>query len=163
MNLVNYNTTAILRPATLAEYKASLDAATRDGGAGVIEVDGVSCYVEGEPLLAAVTPAQARRRATVRVLGEDVVVLVRAGEDVEDVIERARSRVLADRYGRGSRLCTEREDCRRMDGSAIHYVGTVVGPAFQHSHPVRGELRWIVTPGTDVRNIAVIVAAGGRA
>ena len=47
-NLVNYNTTEIIRPATAEEHAASVEAAELDGGAGVIEVDGVRCYVEGD-------------------------------------------------------------------------------------------------------------------
>lgn len=41
-----YATTERLRSATEAERDASIEAARHDGGAGVIEVDGVSCYVE---------------------------------------------------------------------------------------------------------------------
>ncbi|MBP6572276.1 MAG: hypothetical protein KA226_12710 [Gemmatimonadales bacterium] len=44
--LNNYRTGEILRAATADEIEASTEAAQRDGGAGVIEVDGVSCYVE---------------------------------------------------------------------------------------------------------------------
>jgi hypothetical protein len=45
--LCDYNTGATIREATAEETKASIDAAKRDGGAGVILVDGKSCYVEG--------------------------------------------------------------------------------------------------------------------
>ena len=44
--LNNYRTGETIRAATPEEVEASADAAERDGGAGVIEVDGVSCYVE---------------------------------------------------------------------------------------------------------------------
>lgn len=44
--LVDYNTTAVIRVATADEQAASREAAKRDGGAGVIEVDGRRCYVE---------------------------------------------------------------------------------------------------------------------
>lgn len=44
--LHDYQTGDVLRPATTAELEASKDAATRDGGAGVILVDGRSCYVQ---------------------------------------------------------------------------------------------------------------------
>jgi hypothetical protein len=43
--LTDYKTGASLRPATAAEAKASKAAARRDGGAGVIAVDGRSCFV----------------------------------------------------------------------------------------------------------------------
>ena len=49
MKLHNYETGDFIRTATTEELKRSIDAATRDGGAGVITVDGVRCYVEGEP------------------------------------------------------------------------------------------------------------------
>lgn len=42
-----YDTGEELRDATPAEHAASIEAARHDGGAGVIEVDGVRCYVEG--------------------------------------------------------------------------------------------------------------------
>lgn len=44
--LCNYKTGEVIRPATKDEAAASRAAAERDGGAGVIEVDDVSCYVE---------------------------------------------------------------------------------------------------------------------
>lgn len=44
--LNNYRTGEIIRAATTKEIEASTDAAEHDGGAGVIEVDGVPCYVE---------------------------------------------------------------------------------------------------------------------
>jgi hypothetical protein len=44
-DLHNYATGAYLRPATVAERDASAAAAEVDGGAGVILVGGVSCYV----------------------------------------------------------------------------------------------------------------------
>lgn len=43
--LFDYATGAKIRYATDEEYQASLAAAEVDGGAGVIEVDGVSCFV----------------------------------------------------------------------------------------------------------------------
>lgn len=48
IKLCNYTTGNVIRTATEAEYYASLAAAEMDGGAGVIEVDGESCYVEGD-------------------------------------------------------------------------------------------------------------------
>lgn len=48
MDLHNYETGEYIRPATTEELRESIDAATRDGGAGVIGVDGVRCYVIGE-------------------------------------------------------------------------------------------------------------------
>lgn len=42
-----YNTNNALRAATNCELSDSLEAAKHDGGAGVILVDGQSCYVEG--------------------------------------------------------------------------------------------------------------------
>jgi hypothetical protein len=44
--LRDYQTGAFLRDATPAESEASKDAATRDGGVGVILVDGRPCYVQ---------------------------------------------------------------------------------------------------------------------
>jgi len=44
--LNNYRTGEIIRAATADEIEASTEAADRDGGAGVIEVNGVPCYVE---------------------------------------------------------------------------------------------------------------------
>ena len=45
LSLYNYTTGEFLRAATSEEAKASTEAAKYDGGAGVILVDGVSCYV----------------------------------------------------------------------------------------------------------------------
>ena len=45
-NLCDYRTAETIRPATTEERAESLEAARYDGGAGVIEVDGRSCYVE---------------------------------------------------------------------------------------------------------------------
>jgi hypothetical protein len=42
-----YDTGAELREATPAELAASVEAARHDGGAGIIEADGVRCYVDG--------------------------------------------------------------------------------------------------------------------
>lgn len=49
MKLHNYETGDFIRVAILDEYKLSVAASKIDGGAGVITVDGVRCYVEGEP------------------------------------------------------------------------------------------------------------------
>lgn len=46
MNLISYNTNEILRAATIAEAIESLEAARIDGGAGIIEADGIACYVD---------------------------------------------------------------------------------------------------------------------
>ena len=43
--LHDYDTGEALRPATAEEADASREAAARDGGAGVIDVDGRRCYV----------------------------------------------------------------------------------------------------------------------
>ena len=43
--LTDYGTGEFIRQATAEEYKASVEQAKHDGGAGVIEVDGRSCYV----------------------------------------------------------------------------------------------------------------------
>jgi hypothetical protein len=43
--LIDYHTGLSIRVATEAEYLESVAAAEDDGGAGVIEVDGVLCYV----------------------------------------------------------------------------------------------------------------------
>lgn len=45
--LCNYQTGERIRPATEEELADSEAAAQYDGGAGVIDVDGVSCFVEG--------------------------------------------------------------------------------------------------------------------
>lgn len=45
-DLYDYETATIIRPATVDELGASIDAATRDGGAGVILVDGRKCYAQ---------------------------------------------------------------------------------------------------------------------
>lgn len=47
-NLNNYETGETIREATLEELLRSVEAGQTDGGAGVIEVDGVRCYVEGD-------------------------------------------------------------------------------------------------------------------
>lgn len=44
-DLMDYYTGSFIRPATQEEQEASRDAATLDGGARVIEVDGRSVYV----------------------------------------------------------------------------------------------------------------------
>lgn len=49
MKLHNYETGDFIRMATLAEYESSVAASKIDGGAGVITIDGVRCYVDGEP------------------------------------------------------------------------------------------------------------------
>lgn len=46
--LHNYETGDFIRVATTDEFSASVAAAEIDGGAGVITVDGVRCYVSGE-------------------------------------------------------------------------------------------------------------------
>ena len=46
-DLMDYATGECLGPATPAQQLASIEAAKRDGGAGVIDVDGRACYVEG--------------------------------------------------------------------------------------------------------------------
>lgn len=46
--LNNYETGETIREATLEELLRSVEAGQTDGGAGVIEVDGVRCYVEGD-------------------------------------------------------------------------------------------------------------------
>lgn len=43
--LHNYDTGEAIREATTEELAESIEAAEHDGGAGVIEVDGVRCYV----------------------------------------------------------------------------------------------------------------------
>jgi len=44
--LMDYKTGRTLRSATAEEHAESIAAAARDGGSGVITVDGRSCYVE---------------------------------------------------------------------------------------------------------------------
>ena len=45
-DLHDYATGSYIRPATADERAESLSAAESDGGAGVIDVDGRSCYVQ---------------------------------------------------------------------------------------------------------------------
>ena len=56
MDLHNYETGEFIRTATMDELKRSIDASTRDGGAGVIIVDGVRCYVLGEETTTTMKP-----------------------------------------------------------------------------------------------------------
>ncbi len=44
--LCDYETGEVIRRATAEEQAESIEAARRDGGAGVIVVDGRRCYVE---------------------------------------------------------------------------------------------------------------------
>lgn len=44
--LMKYDDASVIREATMEEWEESVEAAKHDGGAGVIEVSGVSCYVE---------------------------------------------------------------------------------------------------------------------
>ena len=46
MNLIAYDTNEKIRPATIAEALESIEAARIDGGAGIIEADGIACYVD---------------------------------------------------------------------------------------------------------------------
>jgi hypothetical protein len=46
MNLISYNTNETIRTATIDEAIESINAARFDGGAGVIEVDGIACYCD---------------------------------------------------------------------------------------------------------------------
>lgn len=46
MNLISYETNETIRTATIDEAIESIDAARLDGGAGVIEVDGIRCYCD---------------------------------------------------------------------------------------------------------------------
>lgn len=46
MNLISYETNETIRTATIDEAIESIEAARRDGGAGVIEVDGIACYCD---------------------------------------------------------------------------------------------------------------------
>jgi hypothetical protein len=65
--LINYRTNETIREATAAESEASQAAARIDGGAGIIDVDGVPCYVEVEALAVTVTIQTARPWACTRV------------------------------------------------------------------------------------------------
>jgi hypothetical protein len=46
MNLISYTTNETTRAATIAEALESIAAARIDGGAGIIEADGIACYVD---------------------------------------------------------------------------------------------------------------------
>lgn len=72
MMLCNYKTGETIRKATREEYEASVAAAESDGGRGAIEVDGVACYVEGEPADA-----------------KETTVTVRANPDADDCLAHA--------------------------------------------------------------------------
>lgn len=50
MKLCRYADATTIREATIAEARESVSAAQSDGGRGVIWVDGVDCYVQGDPL-----------------------------------------------------------------------------------------------------------------
>lgn len=71
--LYDYETGEDIRPATSAELAASIEAAKTDG-AGVISVDGRSCYVQGgtvrSPII--VTIEDAQHESAVRELLDDV-------------------------------------------------------------------------------------------
>ena len=49
MELINYRTNKAIREATSDEWVKSAQESLHDGGAGVISVEGVSCYVQGDP------------------------------------------------------------------------------------------------------------------
>jgi hypothetical protein len=44
--LYDYQTGEAIRPATVEELAASIEAAKNDSGDGVIKIDGVTCYVQ---------------------------------------------------------------------------------------------------------------------
>ena len=46
MNLISYTTNETIRAATIAEALESIAAARIDGGAGIIEADGIACYCD---------------------------------------------------------------------------------------------------------------------
>lgn len=46
MELISYETNETIRTATIAEAEESLAAGRLDNGRGVIEVDGIACYVD---------------------------------------------------------------------------------------------------------------------
>ena len=46
MKLISYTTNETIRAATIAEALESIAAARHDGGAGIIEADGIACYVD---------------------------------------------------------------------------------------------------------------------
>lgn len=50
MDLMRYREATTIRRATIGEWMRSQSASESDGGAGVIEVDGEDCYVEGDPM-----------------------------------------------------------------------------------------------------------------
>lgn len=46
MNLINYRTGEVIREASIAEAIESITASNGAGSAGVIEADGLDCYVD---------------------------------------------------------------------------------------------------------------------
>jgi len=46
MDLISYDTNETIRTATIDEAIESIEAARLDNGRGIIEVDGIACYVD---------------------------------------------------------------------------------------------------------------------
>lgn len=80
--LCDYRTGAVIRHASAAERRASIDAAKRDRGRGVIDVDGRRCYVDGPPGRPPLDPLAVR----------SVTIRLRVQPDEADVFREAAER-----------------------------------------------------------------------
>lgn len=73
-NLRHYGTGEVIREATLEEMARSIEAAETDGGAGVIDVDGASCYVDEDRVEAGEGEDYDRGRMLRRASSGDVLI-----------------------------------------------------------------------------------------
>lgn len=80
MNLISYTTNETIRTATIDEALESIAAARIDGGAGIIEADGIACYVDATEADVADEPPRrvVRQRGDVRPRGGAVTAEDRA-------------------------------------------------------------------------------------
>lgn len=121
-----YDTGEELRDATPAELAASVAAARHDGGAGVIEVDGVRCYVDG--------PAPLVSWRELRVWGLDGSRL--DGADARDALAEYR------RTGAMAAWLADPSDYG-PDGGPL----SGEGPELHDAGPAREEIDWAGFPG----------------
>lgn len=63
--LMQYDSADYIREATVEEARLSAEAGLRDGGVGAIEIDGITCYVDGFECACgeALTPSEIERNA----------------------------------------------------------------------------------------------------
>jgi len=89
-DLMNYATAQYIRKATPEEFASSVAASWHDGGAGVIDVDGLSCYVDGDayPMIQYSHDASiclvATERGEFRVATQDDMDTLPVGPDLSD-------------------------------------------------------------------------------